>query len=236
MRYMKLHLSIFILSFTTFLHAEGVCTPPPAVDAFLPACPAGSIKTTRTSVVSCYNPKLGFSNWSAAYVNMNNSHEFDRDTCDWKIDGNVKSISPSSYVNSGYVKGHLVAFTDVSCPSAAADTCTTTNIIPQPGAQNSGIWLALEKFIRKATSTRPSTSWMVIAGPRVSTPVEFIKPGLAKPNAIWKVLIDVSKNEGCAYSGAYLKPYVIRTVKMTDLGFDKVKDAPSELCEFAHLN
>lgn len=231
MRLSRLPILFGLMAVQRSAYSEGVCTPPPSKD-LLPPCVEPSRLTRRGSVVSCYDSRLGFSIWSASYLSPGERQEYDRNTCDWKIDPNVKSISPNVYTNSGFVKGHLIAFTDVSCASSASETCTSSNIIPQPGVQNSGVWLGLEKFIRKKSLQAKDAHQLIIAGAVIPDKVSFIKPGLARPIGIWKAWINLEENHGCAYVGPYEKPYKISVVKLTDVGIRNVADYPDTECVY----
>lgn len=158
------------------------------------------------------------------------SHSFNRDICDWKRDKNVGSVSPDLYTGTGYARGHLIAFADSSCETGATETCVTSNIIPQPMGQNSGVWAQLEKHIRDIALRGPNKKWLVITGARMTNPVVWIKKGLAQPSGIWKVLINTTDRTGCGYLGAYLKPYVIQYVPLVTLGIKGVNDGNREIC------
>lgn len=224
----KIIIALAFVSSYTF--GADICTVPPARDPHLPSCGDGRKLSVRASIVSCYDSQLGQSVWAASEMNPTSSHSYDRSACDWKVDKNVDSISPAAYANTGFAKGHLIAFTDAPCQSSAADTCVTSNIIPQPIAQNSGVWLQLEKHVREIASLQPTKKWLVIAGPRFPTPVTWVKPGLAQPNAIWKVLVNLTDGVGCGYVGAFLKPYAVQNVSVASLGIAGVKDADPSMC------
>lgn len=224
----KIALSLLLL--TSLAFGGDVCTPAPAKEPHLLPCEAPRKLSVRSGIVSCYDSSLGQSVWAASEMDPKSSHSFDRDTCDWKIDKNVGSISPAAYTGTGYAKGHLIAFTDASCASSAADTCVTSNIVPQPGAQNSGVWLQLEKHIRATAAKAPGKKWLVMAGPRFPATMAWVKPGLAQPNGIWKVLINTTDGTGCGYVGAYLKPYAVQVVPVASLGIRGIKDGDPSLC------
>lgn len=210
--------------------ASDICTSPPVWDSCLPSCEYPRKITVHGSIVSCYDSMWGLATWSASELDPKSSHSFDRDKCVWKKDKNVDSVSPDVYTGTRYTRGHLIAFADSSCETGAAETCVTSNIIPQPGGQNSGVWAQLEKHIRDIASRGPSKKWLVITGPRMSKPVMWVKRGLAQPSGIWKVLINATDGTGCGYLGAYLKPYVIQYVPLVTLGIKGIKDGNREIC------
>ena len=210
--------------------AGDVCTPPPVWDSRLPPCEYPRRITVHGGIVSCYDPSWGIPTWSASEMDPKSSHSFNRETCVWKRDKSVGSVSPDLYTGTSYARGHLIAFADPSCDQGATETCVTSNIIPQPGGQNSGVWAQLERHIREIAATGPNKKWLVIAGPRMGNPVAWLKPGLARPNGIWKVLIYTTDGTGCGYLGAFLKPYVIQYVPLITLGIKGVREGNREIC------
>jgi hypothetical protein len=90
--------------------------------------------------------------------------------------------------------------------------------------------LQLEKHIRATAAKAPSKKWLVMAGPRFPATIAWVKPGLAQPNGIWKVLINTTDGTGCGYVGAYLKPYAVQVVPVASLGIRGIKDGDPSLC------
>jgi DNA/RNA endonuclease G (NUC1) len=223
-------IALALLADAPAVFASDVCTPPPVWDSRLPPCEYPRKITVHGSIVSCYDPAWGFPAWSASEMDPKSSHSFDREGCVWRRDKSVGSVSPTLYTGTGYARGHLIAFADSSCESGASETCVTSNTIPQPGAQNSGVWAQLERHIREIAASGPNKKWLVIAGPRMGNPVAWLKPGLARPNGIWKVLINATDGSGCGYMSAYLKPYVIQYVPVITLGIKGVRDGNREIC------
>ena len=73
-------------------------------------------------------------------------------------DKDIKGIAPKliDYLKSGYDRGHIVSSADMSFSTdAMLDTYFLSNISPQQKDFNSGIWLKLEKLVRK---------WAVLKG------------------------------------------------------------------------
>ncbi|BCR21015.1 DNA/RNA non-specific endonuclease [Borrelia miyamotoi] len=67
-------------------------------------------------------------------------------------DKDIKGIAPklTDYIKSGYDRGHIVSSADMSfSKNAMIDTYFLSNISPQQKEFNSGIWLKLEKLVRK---------------------------------------------------------------------------------------
>lgn len=227
---MKTLVALTVLTLTSVIFAGDICTPPPVWEPLVPKCEYPRKITVNYSVMSCYDTMLGIPVWSASALDPKSSHTFDRETCVWHRDKNVITLHPNSYSGTGYVKGHLIAFADSSCEEGAASTCVTSNIIPQPAAQNSGVWAQLEKHIREIASRGKSKKWLVLAGPVLGLPVTWLKPGLVKPEGIWKVLINLTDGTGCGYAGSFRKPYTIQYVPLATLGINGIKEGNREIC------
>ena len=98
----------------------------------------------------------------------------------------------SAYVGTAYDKGHMVAFEDVSDnQSAAYESFTMTNIVPQNSVHNRGIWRSLEIKVRNLAVTYGEI--YVITGPVFKVAFK-LNDGTYIPSHLWKVVYVPSTN------------------------------------------
>lgn len=76
----------------------------------------------------------------------------------------------SDYRNSGYARGHMAPDADRTDDRLKAETYYLSNMVPQWGPFNSGVWLTLEKSVRSWACTRGDV--LVITGPLWFEPEE----------------------------------------------------------------
>jgi endonuclease G len=67
------------------------------------------------------------------------------------------------YAGSGYARGHMMPDADRSDNRLKAETYFLSNMVPQFGPFNSGVWLKLEKHVRAWACTRDEV--LIITGP-----------------------------------------------------------------------
>ena len=178
-------------------------------------CPRPAYTKVLGAVRACVDPTLGVSRWATAWYQPSTVHQ-SREVCDWRQTPGMPS--PDAYTGTGLDRGHLIAFGDVSCSAtAAALTCQTGNIAPQPPADNRGPWAQFEARLRTwadgADNGRPI---IFVAGPTFSNPVLWVRPGLARPTGFWKIAISLNGN-ACAY--AETSGGKVRAVTPASLGF-----------------
>eukprot|EP01053_Blabericola_migrator_P009903 Blabericola_migrator_1__9902@NODE_5466_length_760_cov_85_506494_g3529_i0_p1_GENE_NODE_5466_length_760_cov_85_506494_g3529_i0NODE_5466_length_760_cov_85_506494_g3529_i0_p1_ORF_typecomplete_len230_score29_50Endonuclease_NS/PF01223_23/1_2e46Endonuclea_NS_2/PF13930_6/0_00012_NODE_5466_length_760_cov_85_506494_g3529_i059748 len=103
--------------------------------------------------------------------------------------------SISDFVGSGFDKGHLAPFEDMSFSiESAKDSMSLTNIVPQDPSHNQGIWKSLEAEVRR--SARKETVF-VVSGPLFEDETRYLKRRIPIPSSLWKVMIS-PRNETVA--------------------------------------
>ena len=117
---------------------------------------------------------------------------------DFRADPAVKtgSATPADYKKSGYDRGHLAPAADFKwSPEAMNDTFFMSNMSPQTGDFNRGIWADLEAMVR--VNAFLSDSLYVVTGPVLTDgPYKTIGENeVAVPNYYYKVLLDYTEPE-----------------------------------------
>ena len=106
------------------------------------------------------------------------------------------SASLSDYSKSGYDRGHLAPAADFKwSDEAMSDTFYLSNMTPQTGAFNRGIWADLESVVR--TFAYDNGSVYVVTGPVLTDgPYDTIGANkVAVPKQFYKVILDYTEPE-----------------------------------------
>lgn len=104
----------------------------------------------------------------------------------------------SDYRRSGYDRGHLAPAADFSTSaSQMRDSFYLSNIVPQVGEHNRGVWARLEAHVRRLARTHGTV--FVITGPVFDAQPPRIGNGVAVPRALWKVVIDPARERAVGW-------------------------------------
>ena len=103
-----------------------------------------------------------------------------------------KQIFTSDYTNGGFDRGHMARSADRTAGNTDnASTFYLTNIVPQTGDLNQGVWAQFENAL--GDSARAGRAVYIITGPWYdpAQPLRFIKNEgkIAIPNRTWKVAL-----------------------------------------------
>lgn len=116
--------------------------------------------------------------------------------------------TPSDYAGTGYDKGHAAPDGDLSWSQIVEyESFLMTNMYPQHGSLNRGIWKLLETSVRGWTvqQNRPFTIYVgALYGPGDG----FIGNGVIVPNAYYKIVIDQQTGAVAGWMFPHKKPYV----------------------------
>ena len=106
--------------------------------------------------------------------------------------------SPADYRRSGYDRGHLAPAADFSTSAEQMrESFYLSNIVPQVGEHNRGVWARLESHVRRLASTHGTV--FVITGPVFDARPPRIGAGVAVPRALWKVVSDPARGRAVAW-------------------------------------
>lgn len=151
-----------------------------------------------------YNDTYGEPNWAswdltAADVgNSGRSPDFFTDT---NLPLNFYEVTPNDYTDSGYDRGHM-------CPSDDRTDNTTdnklvflmSNIIPQNGELNSGVWGDLESYCRFLAQSN-NDELLILCGPGGFDGSRIDTNGYVWiPQFCWKIIVVVPSGSGTALS------------------------------------
>ncbi|HOX55598.1 MAG TPA: DNA/RNA non-specific endonuclease [Candidatus Paceibacterota bacterium] len=148
-----------------------------------------------------YNAMLGQPNWASwNFTSADTSNAVARSTryfTDTSLPPNFYQVAYDDYAGSGWDRGHL-------CPSADRLNSRTnndmvflmSNMMPQAGDQNSGVWAQLESDCRAIAGT--NNEMLIICGPSRFTGATIASGHVAVPAYTWKIAVVVPLGDGTA--------------------------------------
>ncbi len=116
--------------------------------------------------------------------------------------------TPSDYAGTGYDKGHAAPDGDMSWSEIVEyESFLMTNMYPQHGSLNRGIWKLLETSVRgwAVQQNRPFT---IYVGALYGAGDGFIGNGVIVPHAYYKIVIDQRTGYIAGWMFPHTKPYV----------------------------
>ena len=214
MRNLSMRSLLMLALLTSRLALGQTCKPAPDVPL---ACPAPASLQTFGTIRACDDPTLGMPRWAAAWY-QHSKTSIPRDFCVWRKTPGMPA--PALYSGTGYDKGHLIAFADIACSAeAAALTCQTGNIAPQPPQDNQTTWARFEGKLRDwADKADHGAPVLFVAGPSFTAPPLWVRSGLRRPSGFWKVAL--TSKGACGYAALFGSPQV-RPVAPSTLGFQQ---------------
>lgn len=116
--------------------------------------------------------------------------------------------TPADYAGTGYDKGHAAPDGDLSWTQQVEyESFLMTNMYPQHGSLNRGIWKLLETSVRgwAVQQNRPFT---IYVGAFYGQGDEFIGKGVIVPHGYYKIVIDQQTGAVAGWAFPHTKPYV----------------------------
>lgn len=105
---------------------------------------------------------------------------------------------PADYRRSGFDRGHLAPAADFSTSTEhMRESFYLSNIVPQVGENNRGVWARLESQVRRLA--RAHGTVFVVTGPVFDAQPARIGSGVAVPGALFKVVIDPARGRAVAW-------------------------------------
>ncbi len=154
----------------------------------------------RTVEALDYNDNLGQPNWAswdltASDIGTNSRSSFVTDT---NLPGNFTRYATSIYNSAGWDRGHL-------CPSKdRTDTSTNndlvffmSNVLPQSGVNNSGVWLQFENYCRDLVQSTNNYELLLTCGGSGYGSARLTN-GPFIPDYVWKIAVVVPPGGGTA--------------------------------------
>jgi endonuclease G len=124
---------------------------------------------------------------------------------DASIQGGAK---PDDYAGTGYDKGHAAPDGDLSWSQQVEyESFLMTNMYPQHGSLNRGIWKLLETSIR-GWAVQRNQALTIYVGAYYGTGNEKIGNGVIIPHGYYKIVINNVTHEVAGWQFPHKKPYV----------------------------
>jgi endonuclease G len=114
---------------------------------------------------------------------------------------------PDDYAATGYDKGHMAPDGDLSWdPQVEYESFLMTNMSPQAGSLNRGIWKLLETSVR-GWAVQRNQSFSIVSGGLYGPGDKVIGQGVLVPHAFYKIVINNQTNEYAGWSFPHTAPY-----------------------------
>jgi endonuclease G len=115
---------------------------------------------------------------------------------------------PSDYAATGYDKGHAAPDGDLSWTAQVEyESFLMTNMYPQHGSLNRGIWKLLETAVRGWT-VQLNQPYTIYVGALYSPTDPTIGKGVVVPHGFYKIVINNTTHEVAGWGFPHTKPYV----------------------------
>ena len=117
--------------------------------------------------------------------------------------------TPGDYAGTGYDKGHAAPDGDLSWSQIVEyESFLMTNMYPQHGSLNRGIWKLLETSVR-GWAVQRNQPYTIYVGAFYGPKDEFIANGrIIVPNGYYKIVINNATKEIAGWRFPHTKPYV----------------------------
>ena len=114
---------------------------------------------------------------------------------------------PDDYIGTGYDKGHAAPDGDLSWSQQVEyESFLMTNMYPQHGSLNRGIWKLLETSVR-GWAVQTNQSYTIYVGAMYGANDESFK-GIIIPHAYYKIVINNVTGQVAGWKFPHTKPYV----------------------------
>jgi endonuclease G len=121
---------------------------------------------------------------------------------------NGTGATPADYAGTGYDKGHAAPDGDLSWSQQVEyESFLMTNMYPQHGSLNRGIWKLLETSVRGWTVQR-NQAYTIYVGALYGAGDETIGKGVIVPHGFYKIVINDATKEIAGWGFPHTKPYV----------------------------
>lgn len=161
-------------------------------------------KKTLLWVVERIDPNVSYT--------INHRPSFHKDEA---LPNNMQSGN-QDFIGTGYDKGHMVPFEDMSYSAESAyDSMAFTNIVPQNYANNRGGWKSLEMYARRVA--RYGVVY-VVSGPIFQGKMDYLNKRVPIPTSLFKVIIDPKTK--------VVKTWILPNEPVTSYEVDKFKSSP----------
>lgn len=116
--------------------------------------------------------------------------------------------TPSDYAGTGYDKGHAAPDGDLSWSQIVEyESFLMTNMYPQHGSLNRGIWKLLETSVR-GWAVQRNQPFTIYVGALYGAGDGYIGNGVIVPHGFYKIVINQATGEVAGWMFPHTKPYV----------------------------
>ena len=120
----------------------------------------------------------------------------------------VGGARPDDYAGTGYDKGHAAPDGDLSWSEIVEyESFLMTNMYPQHGSLNRGIWKLLETSIR-GWAVQTNQSYTIFVGAFYGAGDPTIGAGVIVPHGYYKIVINNNTKQIAGWAFPHTKPYV----------------------------
>jgi endonuclease G len=121
---------------------------------------------------------------------------------------NGTGARPDDYAGTGYDKGHAAPDGDLSWSEQVEyESFLMTNMYPQHGSLNRGIWKLLETSIR-GWAVQTNQSYTIFVGAFYGAGDPAIGNGVVVPHGYYKIVVNNNTKQIAGWSFPHTKPYV----------------------------
>ena len=115
--------------------------------------------------------------------------------------------TPADYVGTNYDKGHMAPDGDLSWDTQVEfESFLMTNMSPQAGSLNRGIWKLLETSVR-GWVVQHNQSYTIVSGGLYGPGDKTIGKGVVVPHGFYKIDINNQTNEVAGWEFPHVSPY-----------------------------
>ena len=119
----------------------------------------------------------------------------------------TNGATPQDYAATGYDKGHMAPDGDLSWdPQVEYESFLMTNMSPQAGSLNRGIWKLLETSVRGWT-VQLNQTYTIVSGGVYDATDKKIGKGVVVPHGFYKIVINQATGEIAGWAFPHVAPY-----------------------------
>jgi endonuclease G len=119
----------------------------------------------------------------------------------------INGATPDDYAGTGYDKGHMAPDGDLSWDTQVEyESFLMTNMSPQAGSLNRGIWKLLETSVR-GWAVQHNQTYTIIAGSTYDASSKKIGKGVVVPHGFYKIVINNKTKEIAGWAFPHTAPY-----------------------------
>ena len=209
----KLLLALLLLSTQALAWEQRAPLPPPACSVHSPYGFAQTKRPTqpicREAYLVAYDAPVKIPAYVAYTLTPPNALGCWPRTNAFVADRSVPGgATPADYAGTGYDKGHAAPDGDLSWSEIVEyESFLMTNMYPQHGSLNRGIWKLLETSIRGWT-VQLNQPFTIYVGALYGAGDESIGNGVIVPHGFYKIVINNATKEIAGWSFPHTKPYV----------------------------